>query len=158
MVEPPQVPATAPRPELTLLHDGHCPFCQREVAFLARRDRAGRLAFVDIAAPGFDPAVYGTTLPELQAVLHGVLADGTLVRRVDVFRAAYRAVGLGWLVAPTTWPGLRWLVDRGYTLFARHRVRLGRLFGRTCDDGACELPAASAPVDPPSHTPDPPRS
>jgi predicted DCC family thiol-disulfide oxidoreductase YuxK len=33
---------------LTLLYDGACPLCLREVKFLKRRDLHGRLAFVDI--------------------------------------------------------------------------------------------------------------
>ena len=47
--------------------------------------------------------------------------------------------GLGWLVAPTGWPLLRPLFDRLYGGFARHRIGLGRLFGRRCDSGSCRL-------------------
>jgi predicted DCC family thiol-disulfide oxidoreductase YuxK len=57
-----------------------------------------------------------------------------------VFREAYAAVGLGWLVAPTGWPILRPLFDVGYRWFARNRVRLGRIFGRRCEDGRCAIP------------------
>ena len=34
---------------------------------------------------------------------------------------------------------LRPLFDRLYGGFARHRIRLGRLFGRHCDSGSCRL-------------------
>ena len=43
-------------PTLTILYDGGCPLCLREVRFLQGRDRqAQRLAFVDIDAPTYDP-------------------------------------------------------------------------------------------------------
>ena len=41
-------------PDLTLLFDGGCPLCVREVRFLQRRDRQGRLAFVDIDASDYE--------------------------------------------------------------------------------------------------------
>jgi len=50
---------------------------------------------------------------------------------------AYRAVGLGWLLAPAGWPVLGWFFDGLYAVFARYRVRLRRLFGRSCATGAC---------------------
>ncbi len=113
-----------------LLYDGVCPLCCREVAFLRSKNRKGALLFEDISAPGFDPSVYGKSLEELMGVMHGVFPDGRMIQRVAVFREAYRAVGLGWLLAPTGWPGLRWLADRGYAWFARNRIRLGNWFGR----------------------------
>lgn len=127
-------------PSLTLLFDGECPLCVKEVAFLRRRDRAGRLAFTDIAGPGFDPAVHGLTQDEVMARMHAVTEQGEVVDGVEVFRRAYRAVGLGWLVAPTSWPLLRPLFDLAYRVFARYRVPIGRLFGRgDCVDGRCQV-------------------
>ncbi len=102
-------------------------------------DRRGRLAFVDIANPDFDPARYGLDADETMRFIHGVLPDGTIVRGHEVFRRAYSAVGLGWLLAPTAWPVLRPVADTAYRLFARHRVRLGRLFGRSCAGGSCAI-------------------
>lgn len=122
-----------------LLYDGECPFCLREVRWLQRRNRLGYLAFEDISSPSFDPLPLGVTREELLGVIHGVFPDGRLARKVEVFRQAYRAVGLGWLIAPTGWPVLRWVFDGLYSLFARYRVRLGRLFGRSCASGSCSV-------------------
>ena len=125
--------------EITVLHDGACPLCSREVALLKRLDRGrGRIRFEDIAAPGFDPARYARSHADLMARIHGVLPDGTLVEGVEVFRRAYAAVGLGWLVAPTRWPGLRGLADAGYRWFARNRLPLtGR--SETCTPERCAV-------------------
>ena len=130
--------------QFKLLFDGQCPMCRREVRWLQRRNRDGRLAFEDISASDFDPSRYGVTREEVMGVMHGVFPDGRIVRKVEVFRQAYRAVGLGWLLAPTGWPGLRWISDRGYRWFARHRLSLGRFLGReVCETGGCNVATAS---------------
>ena len=129
-----------------LLYAGECPMCRREVDFLQRRNHDGHLEFEDISAPGFDPKVYHASLEDLMDVIHGVFPDGRIVTKVAVFREAYRAVGLGWLLAPTAWPGLRWLADRAYEWFARHRMAIGKLFGRHCDSAACVRPHSKSPL------------
>lgn len=126
----------AARP-FTLLYDRECPFCRHEVEWLQRRDRAGGLRVVDIAAPDFDPSRYGLDRERVHARLHGLTGDGAVVEGMAAVRGAWRAVGLGWILAPTGWPGLRWLFDGLYLLFARWRVPLGRWFGRRCDGGRC---------------------
>lgn len=127
--------------EFKLLYDGQCPFCRREVQWLLRRDRHARLAVEDISLPDFNAAKYGVTQAEVMGVMHGVFPDGRIVRRVAAFREAYRLVGLGWLIAPTGWPGLRWVADRFYEWFARNRVVIGRYFnGPACESGNCATP------------------
>lgn len=130
---------TATSPFLLLI-DGQCPLCAKEAALLRRLDRGrGRLQFIDIAEPGFDATRYGTTFESVMGHIHGVLPGGTLVTGVEAFRHAYGAVGLGWLLAPTRWPGLRWISDRLYEFFAANRLRFT---GRTdaCESGRCALP------------------
>ena len=124
---------TAPGP-VNLLVDLDCPLCAREVRLLQRLDRGrGRLEFTNIADPAFDASTIGRTQDEVMGTIHAVRGDGTVITGVEVFRAAYRAVGLSWLVAPTTWPGVRGLLDIAYRWFARHRLRLT---GR-CDSDRC---------------------
>ncbi len=123
----------------TLLFDSECPFCKLEVDWLKRRDRRNLLTTIDIAAADFDPARFGLSKQRVHARLHGIAADGTLVEGMAAVRAAWRAVGLGWLMAPTGWPILRWGFDLGYLVFARYRVPLGRLFGRRCDGDRCSV-------------------
>ena len=130
--------------DITFLFDGECPLCMREVRLLRRLDRGrGKLGLEDIAAPGFDPGVYGLDQNTVMARIHGVLPDGTVIEGVEVFRRAYAAVGLGWLLAPTRWPGLRQLSDAAYRVFARNRLRwTGRK--DACTDDACEPQTNSA--------------
>lgn len=124
-------------PALTLLFDGACPLCRREVDTLRARDRGrGLIHFVDIDAPDYDPAAHGgISYREAMGSMRGIGADGQVIRDVAVFREAYRLVGLGWLYAPTAWPLIGPLVDALYGLWARWRLRLT---GRDTLERLCE--------------------
>ena len=98
--------------KLKLLFDGQCPYCRLEVRWLGRWNRQGHLVFEDISSDFFEADRYGLKHDDLIAVLHGVLPDGQVIRGPEVFRRAYRAVGLGWILAPTGWPLLRPVFDR----------------------------------------------
>jgi predicted DCC family thiol-disulfide oxidoreductase YuxK len=130
--------------QIRVLYDGECPLCTREIRFLERRDRGrGRIHFEDIADPAFDPAAYGLDDRQLMARIHGVIPDGSVVEGVEVFRRAYAAVGMGWLLAPTRWPVLRSLADLAYRVFARNRLRwTGR--ESACPEGRCEITRSRA--------------
>lgn len=113
------------RPALTIMVDGECPLCREEGAFLERLDdERGRLAVVDAADPAFDAAAYGLEGRDLMGQIHGVTAEGEIVRGMEVFRRAYGLLGWGWVLAPTAWPGLKPLFDRFYRWFAANRMRL----------------------------------
>ncbi|WP_411867216.1 thiol-disulfide oxidoreductase DCC family protein [Vulcanococcus limneticus] len=118
--------------ELTLLYDGGCPLCVREVRWLGSRDGAlhgeePRLAFVDIDQPGYDPAAHaGVTYRQAMGRIHAIAADGSVLQDLAVFRAAYRLIGLGWLYAPTGWPLLGPLAEALYRLWAERRLWLTR--------------------------------
>ncbi len=123
--------------EFTLLYDGLCPLCSKEVAWLYIRNKWEKLGFQDINDAGFDSAIYGKTHDELMAEIHGVYPDGQIIKGMRVFRETYKAVGLGWLMAPTGWPVLKPLFDLIYKVFARYRVPLVRLVAgdKSCDCG-----------------------
>ncbi len=112
---------------LTLLYDASCSVCSLEMDHLRSRNAEGMLRFIDISAPGFDPAPYGATLAEMNAEIHAQRADGQVIRGVQVLRMAYEAAGLGWVLKPTGWAPLRAVSDAGYRLFARHRRPISRL-------------------------------
>lgn len=126
------LPAT--RPALQVFFDGACPLCSREMAALARRDRRGRIEFIDIAAPGFEAAAWGPEPSQFMAAMHVRLPDGRWAIGADAFRHVYGLLGFGWIVALTRVPGIRQAVDAGYRVFARNRTRLT---GRCSVDGGC---------------------
>lgn len=126
---------------LTLYFDGNCPFCRAQMDKLARRDSAGRLAFVDIALPGFDPAPLGADLAALNREVYSMTADGRVLVGIDTMLAAYPLVGRRWRVLPLRIPVLRQLSAHLYRLFARHRYTVSRWLGYQvphCSDGVCQ--------------------
>ncbi|UCE84778.1 MAG: DUF393 domain-containing protein [Deltaproteobacteria bacterium] len=126
--------------DIKILHDGDCPLCAREIAMLKRRNRQGRVAFEDIAAPGFDPARYGLDRAAVMGRIHGVLPDGRVIEGMDVFRRAYAGVGLGWLLAPSRWPLAGRVFDRAYEIFARNRLRWTGREDALCSEERCAVP------------------
>jgi predicted DCC family thiol-disulfide oxidoreductase YuxK len=114
--------------ELTVLYDGACPLCCREVRLLRRRDQqhngnSPRLAFVDIDAANYVPADYaGIDYRQAMGRIHAIGSTGEVVRDLAVFRQAYALVGLGWLLAPSGWPLLNRLADALYGLWALWRL------------------------------------
>jgi predicted DCC family thiol-disulfide oxidoreductase YuxK len=126
--------------DLTILYDGGCPLCRREVTMLERRDqqRHGdqrRLAFVAVDPADYDPSAHGgVTYREAMGRIHGLTAEGEVLRDLPVFRRAYELVGLGWIYAPTRWPLVGSLAAAAYDLWARLRLRLT---GRPSLDQLC---------------------
>jgi len=127
--------------EVEVFFDGDCPICTREINLLRRRDKHHHIQFTDIAAPGFDAAAVGLSMAELMDRIRARLPDGTLIDGVEVFRRLYAAVGFGSLVALTRVPGISQVLDVGYNVFAKNRLKwTGR-----CVDGHCEVPHTSGP-------------
>ncbi|HEY9887012.1 MAG TPA: DUF393 domain-containing protein [Candidatus Obscuribacterales bacterium] len=116
----------APPWQIKLLYDGDCPLCLREVNFLRKKDAGrGRVQFVDIADDGYDPAEHGgVDFATAMGRIHAVLADGTVIKNVEVFRQIYSILGIGWLYAPTRWPLIGPMVDALYDLWADWRLKM----------------------------------
>jgi predicted DCC family thiol-disulfide oxidoreductase YuxK len=155
---------------LTLLYDASCPVCAMEMHALRARDLAAHgqapwLRLVDISAPGFDPAPYGASLQETNALIHAARPDGSIVIGLEALRLAYSAAGIGHWLAPTGWRWLQPAADWAYAAFAARRYGFSRAMGpviqfiehrrseraaqraliasQACHAGKCELNHAS---------------
>lgn len=124
--------------EIEVFYDAACPLCRREIAWLQKLDRQGRVRFTDLTEIDYSAGDVPKSYEELMAEIHGRLPDGTWITGVEVFRRLYSAVGMKWLVLPTRWPIVSYLLDWGYRVFARNRLRLT---GRCTD--TCQLPPSS---------------
>lgn len=131
-----------------MLYDGDCPLCMREVEMLQRRDAGkGRIAFVDVAAPDYDPAQNADiSFQAAMERIHAVEADGRVLTDVEVFRRLYEEVGLGWVYAITRNKSVEALANKVYDVWAKYRLPLtGRpdletvlREKKTCGDAAKE--------------------
>lgn len=128
--------------ELTLYYDGNCPFCLAEMRRLMGWNSAGRLGFVDISMPDFDPELLGVDMAALDRELHSRTADGRLLVGIDSMLTAYTLVGRAWIVLPLRVRVLRPLLACLYRGFARNRYRLSRWMGykpvSQCESGVCQ--------------------
>lgn len=123
--------------DIEVFYDGACPLCVREIRFLNRWDRKRRIRFTDIASADFQAANHGNTIEMFMSEIHGRLPDGTWIRGVEVFRRLYTAIGLAPLVWVTRLPIISGLLDRGYRVFARNRLRLTNRC--SADGGECGI-------------------
>ena len=133
--------------ELVLYFDGRCPLCTAEIRRLGARDTRHRLAFVDIAEPGFDPAPLGVDLSALNRELHARLPDGRMLTGMDSIVAAYALVGRRGLVWLLRAPAVRDAFAPLYRRLARNRYVVSRWLGyhaeAHCDAQTCGIGTAT---------------
>ena len=117
-----------------VFYDQQCPLCRKEINFIRKRDKQGRLKLTDISASEFDAISTGKSLDVLMREIHGRYSDGTIITGVEVFREIYQRIGWGAFVVPTRWIGVRWMMDRMYNVFAslRYRHAKKRMGKQTC--------------------------
>jgi len=134
--------AETPAYPLQIFYDGSCSICAGEMDFYRHKEHAGRLQFVDISAPEFDPAPYGITLAEFMYEMHAIDREKRVFRGVEAFAAIWQAFPAstlyGLLGALVMFPGVNILARTAYWSFARLREFLPKT-SATCRDGTCGL-------------------
>ena len=125
---------------LQVFYDGACSVCAAEMASYRRKEHEGRLIFVDLSSPDFDPARYGVAMEAFRYEMHAIDRQGRIYRGVEAFRAIWHAfptsTWYGFLGTLVTLPGLSLLFRLAYRLFARIRKYLPK---RPCKDGVCGI-------------------
>ena len=122
-----------PADTLTVLYDGACPLCRREIAHvrgLAQRQHRSALCFVDIsrddgvAAPAM-PAITADQRAALLARFHVQRADGSRLNGAAAFVAMWdRLPGWRWIARLAQLPGMLALLELAYLGFLRLRPAL----------------------------------
>ncbi|MBD8678587.1 thiol-disulfide oxidoreductase DCC family protein [Sphingomonas sp. CFBP 13720] len=112
---------------VTVWHDGNCPLCRREIAWMRRLDRRGRIDFVDATGPIACPIDRAALLARFHA-----MEDGRMLSGAAAFAAMWRAIPLlrpvGLLAR---YRPVLFLMERAYVHFLKNRPRLQRwLAGR----------------------------
>jgi predicted DCC family thiol-disulfide oxidoreductase YuxK len=118
---------------LTVLYDGACPLCRREMAVyrdLQPLQQDSPVCFADVSNTAV-PLPIGTTREQLMARFHVQDRDGQLLSGAVAFLALWAALpGWRWLALAGRLPGAAWLMERLYRLFLRWRPMLQRWAAR----------------------------
>lgn len=97
--------------------DGGCPLCRREIAFMQRLDRAGRIRFIDLMGDESCPLDTQTMLARFHAreggvILSGAAAFAAMWRAIPLLRPLGLAARLPAIAALLEWSYLRFLSIR----------------------------------------------
>lgn len=116
----------------TVLYDGGCPLCRREIEHYRRLPGADGVAWVDITRHPTLEADFGLSRETAMARFHVRRPDGVWVTGAWAFAELWSHLDRYRFLAKLVWRlRLVPLLDWGYTRFTRWRLR------RRCDDTSC---------------------
>lgn len=117
-------------PPLTVLYDGACPLCRREIGVYRGLRPNTPVCFADVSDATL-PLPPGTTREQLLARFHVRGSDGRLLSGAQAFLALWAALpGWRWLARVGRVPGAAWVMERVYRRFLRMRPMLQRWAAR----------------------------
>ena len=120
-------------PQLTVLYDGACPLCRREIGVyggLQPLRPESPVCFADVSDVTMTLPP-DTTREQLLARFHVRKQDGQLLSGAQAFLALWAALpGWRWLAMTGRLPGMAWVMERTYLLFLRWRPMLQRWASR----------------------------
>lgn len=124
---------------LTVLYDGECPLCRREIAMarrLAGQSEDSALCFIDISPRADAAGAFAAERSRLMARFHVQQADGSRLDGAAAFVAMWeRLPGWRWLARLAKLPGVLMLMEWSYRGFLRVRPGLQKLV-RACEKWA----------------------
>lgn len=117
-------------PPLTVLYDGACPLCRREIGIYSGLEPNTPVCFADVSDAAL-PLPPGTTREQLLARFHVRSREGELLSGAQAFLALWAALpGWRWLARAGRLPGAAWAMERAYRVFLRWRPTLQRWASR----------------------------
>ena len=117
-------------PPLTVLYDGACPLCRREIGIYRKLEPRTPLCFADVSDAAA-PLPPGSTREQLLARFHVRRHDGELLSGARAFLALWAVLpGWRWLARAGRLPGVAWAMERAYGFFLRWRPALQRWVSR----------------------------
>ncbi len=127
---PGSAPAAEVQPALTVLYDGACPLCRREIGVYRGLKARQPICFADVSG-AHAPLPPHTTRAQLMARFHVLRADRSLLSGAQAFLALWATLpGWRWLARAGRLPGAAWVMERAYVAFLRWRPALQRWAAR----------------------------
>lgn len=113
-------------PCVSVMYDGSCPVCTREIAMYRKLPTADEVQWVDISVADA-PLPEGTSQKQLMQRFHVMTAEGTLLSGAEAFVHLWSQLpGWRYLAKVCRLPGALTLMDAAYDLFLRWRPQLQR--------------------------------
>ena len=112
---------------VTVLYDGACPLCRREIGVYRGLDALQPVAWCDVSAPDTDLPDGGDRAAYL-ARFHVQMPDGKILSGAAAFVALWSVLpGWRWLARLGRLPGMMPIMEGTYRMFLKVRPRLQRL-------------------------------
>jgi len=119
------------RQTLTVLYDGACPMCQREIAFYKRLipiSSSTSICYADVNDPSLT-IPDSTTLEILKSRFHVRFENQELISGAKAFIALWTLLpGWRWLAITARIPGIIWCLEMNYRLFLIFRPTIQNIF------------------------------
>lgn len=110
----------------TVYHDGECPICNVEINAMKRIDKTKRVKWVDISKDQAALDAAGLTYQQTMDRIHVLDADQQMLTGIEGFLNVWSHLPYFRRVVPIIehTPGLHWLMEKAYVLFAKYRLKL----------------------------------
>lgn len=145
-VGPPSTVTAACPAGLTVLYDGSCPLCRREISVYQGLSASQPLSFQDVSNPALVPPA-GMETKTLMARFHVQLADGRLESGARAFIALWAVLpGWRWLARLARLPGMTALMEWSYRCFLKVRPAMQAL-ARRWDRPTVSAAGSSLPIE-----------
>lgn len=120
----------------TVLFDGGCPLCRKEIDHYRRLADAENLEWVDVTQTPDLLSSHGVSVDEAMRRMHVRNARGEWKTGGDAFVVLWLSLKrYRWLGHIVSWSPATWIANRVYDLFSERRYRA------RCKDGYCAMPA-----------------
>jgi len=115
-----------------VFYDGGCPLCRREIAHYQRIDHERRTQWTDIQQEPNTLRAHGLSWEQAMQRMHVRDSNELMVSGAAAFAVLWRHLPrYRFLAGLVTLPGIHWLAEQVYTVFARRRYR------SRCSDQVC---------------------
>jgi predicted DCC family thiol-disulfide oxidoreductase YuxK len=114
---------------ITVLYDGACPLCRREIGVYQRSAGADGIIWQDVSPPDAAPSCI--TREEAMRRFHVIDAEGRIRSGADAFIALWLSLPRWrWLGRVSSIPPLPWILERAYRGFLLVRPAVQRMAAR----------------------------
>ncbi len=107
---------------LTVFYDSICPICSKEIDYLKKRKKTGKVHFFDLASrEEFENAFNQINYLSAMKEIHAIDPNGNVIKGVDVFSELYARRDLIFISLLMKAPVMHSIFNFGYSVWARYR-------------------------------------